>query len=665
VRRFIAFAAACCLLAAPGCAATMTSPAEAPAGTAATGTAQVRAPADAKAFYEAVDKGRIDEVRAGLDAHPEWVHSREHRWGVPPLHVASWSGHTEVAALLIARGADVNTFNERWRWRPIHEAAVSGHLDIVKLLLDHGADLDVENRDGLTPLAMAAGGGHRDIVELLIRRGASVATKGRGGWTPLHMAAGHGDTALATLIIAKGADVQAKTDAGRTPLHWAASADVARLLLDRGADARAAGNGGRTPLHLAAFFGFPDVAELLIAKGADVGAADRRGRTPLDLAVEERHAEVAKLLEDHGAKRGTPPGETAADVTETRVGPKGQFYVGGKPTIPFGVWQQPRRLFEYNRALGLDCLVCPPGGGLTDRSSTTGYVRAAHECGLGAFVHWHEELAELPGTWGWLGGGWPIGEARRRYEQIRRSDDRHVIVCNFGAHDFIKGAETEYYTEALRYVDCIVPHVWPEMFEGEPRNLRNVALMVDGARALCKDRPRGEVSIWADISVHEWRHQGWPELCPAPTPEELRFQIWLALIHGADGVCLFTISFDPFVFSQIPARIEEFLPGCIRRVQSYAAVLADDESPLGIKVTGDRKDGIVDFTTRRHDGNDYVFLVNGTAAPQTVTLRLKGLARSWQLRDAVADKPLDVSGDTYAEKLDGLALRIWKLEPVR
>ena len=28
----------------------------------------------------------------------------------------------------------------------------------------------------------------------------------------------------------------------------------------------------------------------------------------------------------------------SASAAETRVGPKGQFYVDGKPTVPFGVW---------------------------------------------------------------------------------------------------------------------------------------------------------------------------------------------------------------------------------------------------------------------------------------------------------------------------------------
>lgn len=634
------------------------------AASATPGSAAV--PATEQELFKAVEDGQLAAVRAALDAHPDWVRSRAHRWEVPPLAIACDRGHLEIARLLLDRGADVNAFNERWLWRPVHEAAAQGHTKIVRLLIERGADLSVTNHEGLTPLFMAAQGGHTETIRLLLEHGATVDARGPGGWTLMHMAAIRGDAALAEAMLAKGVKAGATSDDGRTPLFWSASRPVAELLIGKGADVNARDNFGRRPLHLAAMFGRTNVAAALMDRGAEVNPADACGTTPLDLAVAEDQKAAADLLRKRGAATGKGQvGHAGLPATRTHVGPRGQVYVDGRPTIPVGPWQQPPRLFAYHRSLGMNCLIWPPSGGYDDESSTAAYVRPAQGLGMGVILHYRDELVREPGVWGWVGGGWPVENALRRYEMMRRNDPHHLIQVNFGGHGLIRNEDTDFYRAELHYVDSIVVHVWPEMFEGEPRNLRYVAAMVDNARKLCADRPRGEASIWADLSLHQWFEKeakgGWK--FPAPTPEEFKFQVWLALIHGADGICIFPISFDPFVYSQIPAKIEESLPALLGEVGRFAAALCADESPRRITVTGKATDGIVDVTTRRLDGKDYVFVLNGTAQPQRVRLATAGLGKELRLRDAVKDALLEAAGGAYEDDLVGLELRIWQLTP--
>jgi hypothetical protein len=282
-------------------------------------------------------------------------------------------------------------------------------------------------------------------------------------------------------------------------------------------------------------------------------------------------------------------------------------------------------------------------------------------------MHYQDGIGKEPSTWGYI-GGWRPEEMARLRERFRAQNESHILQVNFHAQDVLKGRETERLREMARHADAVVSHVWPEMFYGEERNLRNVAIFVDRVREMCKDRPGGEISIWPDINPHKWTRRaadGAPQQTfEAPTGEELRFQIWLALIHGADGICFFPISFEPFVFAQIPARHEQFLTRETALVQRFAGALTAEESPLDINITGEREGGIVDFTTRRFDGKDYVFLVNGTAEPQKVRLQLEGLGTAIHLRDAIRGAAMSAAAGAHEQALEGLGLRIWELAPL-
>ena len=60
--------------------------------------------------------------------------------------------------------------------------------DVAELLIAKGADVNGKNDYGETPMHYAADCGHREIIELLIAKGANVNAHRTGGSTPLDMA---------------------------------------------------------------------------------------------------------------------------------------------------------------------------------------------------------------------------------------------------------------------------------------------------------------------------------------------------------------------------------------------------------------------------------------------------------------------------------------------
>jgi ankyrin repeat protein len=83
-----------------------------------------------------------------------------------PLHQAAGSDRDDLAALLIAHGADLTALSESG-WTPLHYAAQQGSTAVVEVLLQNGADVNAKTKDGSTPLNLVWG---NDAMKTLLER---------------------------------------------------------------------------------------------------------------------------------------------------------------------------------------------------------------------------------------------------------------------------------------------------------------------------------------------------------------------------------------------------------------------------------------------------------------------------------------------------------------
>jgi ankyrin repeat protein len=119
-------------------------------------------------LFDAVNAGDLDGVKASLKAEA-YVTAQAYK-GVTPLHVAAYSGYTEIAAFLLDQGADVNAQDDEGS-TPLLDAAYGGHTETAALLLDRGADVNARNKYGMTPLSMAVDLHRTETQELLRQHG--------------------------------------------------------------------------------------------------------------------------------------------------------------------------------------------------------------------------------------------------------------------------------------------------------------------------------------------------------------------------------------------------------------------------------------------------------------------------------------------------------------
>ena len=288
---------------------------------------------------DANDNRQVEIARLLLDAGADPQAEAATESGMRPLHCAAeWASSTELAGLLIDRGANINATSSQSKWTPLDYALdrnrevmrdylrgrggkTHQELDAIPdadadafLILVQWADIDAMRSQLKT---------HPDLVN---RIGKHPQWGGRP--QPLHVAIERGDLASLYLLIEHGANPD-----GDNVLydHWSPlmlanlhkRTEMRNALLPRvnhislidalmmGDDARAlrllepgaialqrSMPNDATMLH---FAHTPAAAKQLIELGVPIDSKDKYGKTPLDLAAEGNHLAMANFLLKQGA----------------------------------------------------------------------------------------------------------------------------------------------------------------------------------------------------------------------------------------------------------------------------------------------------------------------------------------------------------------------------
>jgi hypothetical protein len=252
----------------------------------------------------------------------------------------------------------------------------------------------------------------------------------------------------------------------------------------------------------------------------------------------------------------------------------------------------------------------------------------------------------------------PYSAIQANYCEWKQIDPHRPVFINFigklNQYDTVtKESGDAWYRKYIHGADWVSGDIYPV---NEGLALTTVGQMVDRLRALSDDRP---VSAYIETSDIDPRSGG-----PGPTPDQLRAEIWSAIIHGARGIWYFPVQFNPFTFDATPATVVKEMEVQNANITGLSAVLLGEINPPGV---GASAPAPMEVGWRRDSSGTYVIALNlSPIARADQKISLSGISADtaevkYESRTVPIVKGTDTSTSTITDTFGPYAVHIYRI----
>jgi Beta-galactosidase len=351
-------------------------------------------------------------------------------------------------------------------------------------------------------------------------------------------------------------------------------------------------------------------------------------------------------------------------------------------SFPLAVWLQAPANAQRYRAIGINTYV-----GLW-RGPTEEQLDALDKAGIRLICGQSERslrFKDRPTIVGWMHGdepdnaqslgrgkgyGPPIPPERivEDYRRIRQADPDRPVMLNLGqgvAWDgwYGRGVRTNHpedYPQYLKGCDIASFDIYPASHEKAEiaGKLWYVPQGVDRLRRWTE----GHKDVWCCIETTRIDN-----VDRKPTPQQVRSEVWMALIHGAKGIIYFAHQFKP-TFIEAGLLADEVMAREVaainRQIHELAPVLNRPDATGGASVASSEGSAPIDFAAKRHAGRTYLFAVAMRDVGTTADFRLpdRGDARVEVLGEG---RTIAAVGGRWEDRFTGYQVHLYRIEPSR
>jgi hypothetical protein len=230
---------------------------------------------------------------------------------------------------------------------------------------------------------------------------------------------------------------------------------------------------------------------------------------------------------------------------------------------PIAVWSMPARTARAFAALGVNLFVA-------GEDNARGWCDTLAMSRCAGFVGWssrysaaqREAIAGSPGFLGWMHGDEPdnpdvVDDVFRAYhvpperlladyQAMRASSTPASMYLNLGqglANGMAQSTPDSVYPAFARTADILCYDVYP--VSTQENGVDRLPLVARGLARLKRFAGPGKpVWIWLECTRLDGARSGVGNRCPLP--HELRAEIWMSILYGADGIGYFPHQFNPY-----------------------------------------------------------------------------------------------------------------------
>lgn len=278
---------------------------------------------------------------------PNGAGEEEAHDGLTPLHMACSWGLETVVQTLLEFGANVNIQDAKGE-TPLHIAIFSGHASIIALLLYHPSiNLNLRDRMGNTPFSTAMNIKNNKAAQEILNRDPNAAEKvDSKGFNFLHLAIKKIDIESVLFLLSIRVNIHSKVQdpLQMSPLHLAVEVGselIVRNLLLAGANINDMTSQKQNALFIAAEHDYSAICSILLENGIDYNAIDINGNNALHIACQKGHLATCKVLLSESSIqadacnfKGQAPLHLIAQFAKENAAAIFELFISSEPNYP-------------------------------------------------------------------------------------------------------------------------------------------------------------------------------------------------------------------------------------------------------------------------------------------------------------------------------------------
>jgi len=251
------------------------------------------------------------------------------------------------------------------------------------------------------------------------------------------------------------------------------------------------------------------------------------------------------------------------------------------------------------------------------------------------------------------------------YHVIAAKDPTRPVMLNLGqgvANDDWPGrgpdATLDVYPEYCKGADMVSFDVYPVVNIRKPDGENYLWYVAKGVDRLRK-WTNYEKPVWNIIEcthIHDSTKKA--------TPEMVKAEVWMSIVHGTKGICYFVHQFQPFFDAAALLHDEEMLTGVTainKQVHELAPVINSPTMEGIASCESSDPDVPIYIMVKKYKGNMYIFSVGMRNAPAQGTFTIKGLGGTVTAEVIGENRTIEIRNGVFEEPFDPYAVHLYKI----